>query len=103
MTGWPAYDFQPTTRDSLARNLKRIRANTEIIEQVRQETVKQHLNGAEKLEGESLNKFMTSYGEYLKKPSDVDILQIKKEDMNLIKNAFPIDVWSELLDIIVID
>ena len=90
---------------NLAVTLKNLQPVVENIEKVRQSLARKYDLDNKKNTAYSQNhaKFVDEYTKILDKQEEVDILTIKKDDLNLKENKIPITVLSDLLGSVITD
>ena len=90
---------------SLAVTLKNLQPIVENIEKVRQSLARKYDLDNKKNTTYAQNhaKFVDEYTKILDKQEEVDILTIKKDDLNLKENKIPITVLSDLLATVIVD
>jgi hypothetical protein len=97
--GW---DVDPKTRYAMARNLKKLREHSELLEKVRMDSIKGYLApGKVELEGEGLRTFVEKYNELMEQTSEVDVFQVSFEDMNTKVNKTALDSIAMLIGTVI--
>lgn len=99
------FKFDAEVIYNLAVTLNNLQPFVENVEKVRLLLIKKHNLDDNKDPKRNTNyaKFVEEYTKILDKHEDVEILTIKKDDLNLKENKLPITVLSDLLGTVIVD
>jgi hypothetical protein len=90
------FECSGNVRWNLACNLKRVKDIVNIFETERQQIVSKFANENGEVSKDKIHPCNKEIEELLNQESDIDLLKIKIEDMNLDKNQIDVNVLSNL-------
>lgn len=107
-TGKSAYTLSGKTRFAIAKNLRRLQAELDTLEEVRQKLIADYKlervpqpDGSVRIDGPGFTDYQNAFQQALETETEVALHQISEADLDLDNNQIPSTLLAPLIDTVI--